>query len=429
MLLRLAKGGPERQAIEAGEIDAIIDYASSNVILLPAARAVLERKRAQAGQQESNRFARATLDALASQVYVLDSAGTVIMANKAWRASAPAAEGIAAVVPEGANFLAVCDNAAGSERAHGIAIAAGIRRVTGEESSLFRHEYDCDSPAGRCRFVVTVTGFREDGAARAVVARENITGRKAVEQPLKLGYSVAYPGRTASTKPAANAVNSLLASLPAEEYQRLLAALEPVTLTYGEVLYERGVPIKHAYFPVNCLVSLLTTVGGHEALEVGLVGHEGMVSVALALGIDVSPARALVQATGIAMRMEAARFREEFLQSISLQQALHRYAYALMAQIAQNAACNRFHTVGERLARWLLMTRDRVRSNEFRLTHAFLADMLGVRRVGVTIAANALQKRKLIKYGRGEITILDRKRLSTASCECYRIIKRIYDGA
>ena len=427
MLLRLAKGGPERQAIDAGEIDAIIDYASSNVILLPAARAVLERKRAQAGRQESNRFARATLDALASQVCVLDSAGTVIMANKAWRACAPGTEGIAAAVPEGANYLVVCDNAAGSERADGIAIAAGIRQVTGGESSLFRHEYACDSPTGRCRFVVPITGFREDGAARAVVSRESIAGRKAVELPLRPGYPVADPGRAASTRHAA--VNSLLASLPAGEYRRLLAALEPVTLTYGEVLYEPGAQIKHAYFPVNSLVSLLTTVGDHQALEVGLVGHEGMVGVALALGIDVSPARALVQATGIAMRMEAVRFREEFLQSISLQEALHRYAYALMVQIAQNAACNRFHSVEERLARWLLMTRDRVRSNEFRLTHAFLADMLGVRRVGVTIAAGALQKRKLIDYSRGEITILDRKRLAAASCECYQTIKRIYGGA
>ena len=394
-----------------------------------AARDITERKLAEAARQESNRFARATLDSLAAQICVLNSAGTVIKANKAWCAFAPASEGIAAGFPVGANYLAVCDNAAGNERADGIAIAAGIRQVTGEESSLFRHEYACDLPAGRCRFVVTITGFREDDAARAVVSRENVTERKAAEQPLKLDDSVANPARAAGTKPAANEVNSVLASLPAEEYQRLLAGLELVTLTYGEVLYEPGAPIRHVYFPINCLVSLLTTVEGHQALEVGLVGHEGMVSIALALGIDVSPARVLVQATGIAMRMEAARFRKEFLQSMPLQQALYRYTHALMAQIAQTAACNQFHSVGERLARWLLMTRDRVRSNEFRLTQEFLADMLGVRRVGVTIAASALQKRKLIRYGRGEITILDRKRLSAASCECYQIIKRIYDRA
>ncbi|OGA22304.1 MAG: Crp/Fnr family transcriptional regulator [Betaproteobacteria bacterium RIFCSPLOWO2_02_FULL_67_26] len=219
--------------------------------------------------------------------------------------------------------------------------------------------------------------------------------------------------------------NSLLAALPHAEYQRLQTGLEPVTLTFGEVLYAPGAPIRHVYFPIDCLVSLLTAVDGHRALEVGLVGHEGMVGIPLALGSNVSPVRALVQGTGTAMRMEAAPFRKELLQSMPLQRVLYHYTHALMAQFAQTAACNNFHAVKARLARWLLMTRDRVRSNEFRLTHELLAQMLGIRRAGVTAAAGALQKQKLIRYRRGNIRILDRKGLEAAACKCYRVIKNV----
>ena len=226
-------------------------------------------------------------------------------------------------------------------------------------------------------------------------------------------------------KPKAIA-NDLLAALPHAEYRRLHPALEPVGLAFGEVLHEPGVPIRHVYFPLDCVISLLTTVKGHKALEVGLVGHEGMVGIPLALGIDVSSRRALVRGTGTAMRMQAALFRREFQQSTPLQEALYRYQHALTGQIAQSAACNRFHTLQARFARTLLMTADRARSMVVRLKHEFLARMLGVRRVSVTHAANALQTRKLIKCGRGQITILDRKRLGAASCECYQIIKRIY---
>ena len=232
--------------------------------------------------------------------------------------------------------------------------------------------------------------------------------------------------------PAANRVpvaNSLLATLPRKEYQRLLAGLEPVTLTYGEVLYEPGKPIRHVYFPSDSLVSLLTLADGHLALEVGLVGREGMLGIPLALGINISPVRALVQGTGAAMRMASARFRKELLRSRPMQRELNRYTHALMAQVTQTAACNRFHVVEARLARWLLMTRDRVQSNEFRLTHEFLAHMLGVRRVGVTKAAGALQQRKLIDYSRGHIRILDRKGLEAASCRCYQIVKDMHDDA
>jgi CRP-like cAMP-binding protein len=223
--------------------------------------------------------------------------------------------------------------------------------------------------------------------------------------------------------------NSLLAALPGKNYQRLLSGLEPVVLSFGTVLYEVGEKIRHVYFPSDSLVSLLTVVDGHMALEVGMVGREGMVGLPLALGTDVSPVRALVQGAGTAMRMKSARFSKEIRKSPQLQQGVYRYANALMAQVSQTAACNRFHVVVARLARWLLMTRDRVRSGEFRLTHEFLAHMLGVRRVGVTKAAHTLQDRKLIDYTRGKIRILDDKGLEAAACECYELVNAKCNGA
>ena len=217
--------------------------------------------------------------------------------------------------------------------------------------------------------------------------------------------------------------NSLLAALPRKSYLRLLPGLVPVDLAFGKVLYEPGKPIRDVYFPSQSLVSLLTVVEGHLALEVGLVGRDGMVGIPLALGIDASPVRALVQGGGAALRMNAARFRRELRRSPPLQRALNRYVYSLMAQISQTAGCNRFHVVQARLARWLLMTRDRVRSAEFRMTHQFLSHMLGVRRVGVTEAAGALQRRKLIEYRRGHIRILDHRGLQNAACACYEGLK------
>ena len=219
--------------------------------------------------------------------------------------------------------------------------------------------------------------------------------------------------------------NNLLASLPRKDYLRLLAGFEPVTLTFGEIVYEPGKPIRHIYFPNDALVSLLTLADGHLALEVGMVGPEGMVGTPVPLGINVSSVRALVQGSGTALRMTTARSLKEFRDCPPLQQALYRYIHVLMTQVTQTAACNRFHVVEARLARWLLMTRDRVRANEFRLTQEFLAHMLGVRRVGVTKAAGALQRQKLIRYSRGEINILDGKGLEAASCQCYQIVKNV----
>ena len=222
--------------------------------------------------------------------------------------------------------------------------------------------------------------------------------------------------------------NSLLAALPHKVHGRLLAGLEPVTLTFGEILYEPGDKIHHVYFPGASLVSLLTLADGHLALEVGLLGRDGMVGLPLVLGHKRSSVRALVQGGGTALRMAAARFLKEFRLLLPLQRELYSYTHALMAQISQTAACNRFHVVEQRLARWLLMTHDRVKSDQFRMTHEFLGHMLGVRRVGVTKAAQALQRRDLIRYSRGAITVLDRIGLEAAACQCYKVVRDMHDG-
>ena len=223
--------------------------------------------------------------------------------------------------------------------------------------------------------------------------------------------------------------NLLLAALPRKEYRNLLPVLEPVTLEFGQVLYEPGARIKHVYFPSDCLVSLLTSVDTHQAAEVGLVGAEGMIGIPVVLGIAVSPFLAVVQGRGTAMRMKKADLRREFDKSVTMQRELFRFTHLLMTQVAQTAACNRFHVVTQRLARWLLMTRDRVQSDEFLLTQEFLARMLGVRRVGVTEAASSLQKLNLIRYSRGTITILDQKGLAAAACGCYELVKGMYAEA
>lgn len=227
--------------------------------------------------------------------------------------------------------------------------------------------------------------------------------------------------RTATVARRAAIQNRLLAAVPRETHRHLAAGLEPAVLNFGEILYEPGDAIGHVYFPGDSLVSLLTLADGHLALEVGLIGREGMVGIPLILGHPVSPVRVLVQAGGTAMRMAAADFLREFRLSLPLQHALYRYTHALMAQISQTAACNRFHVVEKRLARWLLMTHDRVQSDQFRMTHEFIAHMLGVRRVGVTNAARRLQQRKLIDYRRGTIAVIDRQGLEAAACDCYQV--------
>ena len=213
--------------------------------------------------------------------------------------------------------------------------------------------------------------------------------------------------------------NLLLAALPPAERERLRPQLDWVSLTFGEVLMEPGDSIKHVYFPNNSLVSLLTMVDRRHALEVGMVGREGVVGVALGLGVNVTPVRALVQGTGQALRMRASVFRQELRKGTHLQRGVHLYIHALMNQLAQTSACNRFHAVDARLARWLLMTRDRVGADTFPLTQEFLGFMLGVRRAGVTEAAQRLKNRKLIKYSRGTISVIDGPGLGSAACSCY----------
>lgn len=220
--------------------------------------------------------------------------------------------------------------------------------------------------------------------------------------------------------------NHLLASLPRKDRQQFLAGCQPVDLVFEEILAEPGEQMRHVFFPTAGFISVTTTVDEHATLEVGLVGDEGMLGVPLVLGVATWPLHALVQGAGSALRMEAAQFRRELDRSSALQQVLKRYLYVLMSQLAQTAACTRFHVVEARLARWLLMTQDRAHSNRFHITHEFLAYMLGVRRVGVTMAAGALQERGQIAYHRGELVVLDRAGLEASACSCYAADRRVY---
>jgi CRP-like cAMP-binding protein len=213
--------------------------------------------------------------------------------------------------------------------------------------------------------------------------------------------------------------NQLIAHLPATDRRRLLASCEPVQLRLGEVLGEDQAPTRHVYFPIRSFVSLVTQIDSHPGLEVGMVGSEGMLGVQLALGVARAPLRALVQGGGPAWRLDAAAFRLALAGSPALQLSLNRYLYVLMAQLASSASCLRFHLIGPRLARWLLMSHDRAQLDCFHVTHEFLAYMLGVRRVGVTMAAGALQSSGLIRYHRGEVAVTDRLGLEAAACSCY----------
>ncbi|HUQ30941.1 MAG TPA: Crp/Fnr family transcriptional regulator [Pyrinomonadaceae bacterium] len=222
--------------------------------------------------------------------------------------------------------------------------------------------------------------------------------------------------------------NRLLAALPKKEYQQLLPKLEEVSLTLGDILYEPGDSIQHVYFPNNSIISLLAPVGDKEVLEVGLVGNDGMVGLSVFMGVAQTRNRGLVQGSGTAMRMKSAALRKAVSNGGNLSKLLNLYTHSLLTQVSQSAACNRFHKINARLARWLLMTHDRVEGDEFYLTQEFISHMLGVRRELVTLSAGSLQKQKLISYNRGRINILNRAALEAVSCKCYRVVKEEYDN-
>jgi len=224
-----------------------------------------------------------------------------------------------------------------------------------------------------------------------------------------------------------SAANQLLQALPSGELNRMLAGCEEVELSYADILCTPGERISHVHFPIRSFISLVMPVDDSDSLEVGLVGREGMLGIPLALGVDVSPVSAVVQGAGTALRMQADYFCRELERSQALQGGINRYVFVYLSQLAQRAACTRFHVVEARLARWLLMTQDRAHADTFHITHEFLAFMLGVRRVGITKAATSLQRRKLIHYSRGRITVVDRRGLRGASCACYRADRESYD--
>lgn len=221
--------------------------------------------------------------------------------------------------------------------------------------------------------------------------------------------------------------NRLLAALSQDEYARLAPYLETIALTFKQVLYEPDEPIPYIYFMAEGVASLLQFNSDGVAVEVATVGNEGMIGLPVFLGMESTPGQAIVQIVGAAQRMPTEVFRREVRAGAPLHDLLHRYTQALMVQMAQGAACNRLHPTGERCARWLLQTRDRVRGDEFELTQEFLGQMLGTRRAAVNEAAGQLQQAGLISYSRGVITVLDRPGLQAAACECYGIIRAAYD--
>jgi CRP-like cAMP-binding protein len=221
--------------------------------------------------------------------------------------------------------------------------------------------------------------------------------------------------------------NELLAALPSGERARIYPFLQRVAMPLGMVLYEPSDVLRHVYFPIDCIVSLLYMMQNGDSAEISLVGNEGLVGVALFMGGESTPSRAIVQSEGCAYRLNARRLKDEFRRQGQMQLLLLRYTQSLLTQMAQTAVCNRLHSVDQQLCRWLLLSLDRLRSNRLSMTQELIANMLGVRREGVTIAAAKLQKLGVIRYSRGVVTIVDRQQLEKLSCECYAVVKRETD--
>ena len=220
--------------------------------------------------------------------------------------------------------------------------------------------------------------------------------------------------------------NQLLAALPGEEWQRWLPQLEAVEMPLGQVLYESGTTLSHVYFPTTSIVSLLYVMENGSSAEIAVVGNEGIVGISLFMGGESTPSRAVVQSAGQGFRLKANAIKEEFNRAPVLHLLL-RYTQALITQMAQTAVCNRHHSLDQQLCRWLLLSLDRLQGNELVMTQELIANMLGVRREGVTEGAVKLQKAGLIQYSRGRITVLDRPGVETRSCECYAVVKKEYD--
>jgi len=221
--------------------------------------------------------------------------------------------------------------------------------------------------------------------------------------------------------------NRLLAALPADEYEHLLPRLEQVSFSLGEVVYEFGGHLDYVFFPTTSIVSLLYTMENGTSAEMGLTGNDGVVGIALFMGGGTMPNRAVVQGAGDALRMKAKVLRDEFARGGKFQRLLLRYTQALITQISQTAVCNRLHAVEQQLCRWLLLSHDRVKGDELIMTQELIADMLGVRREGVTVAAGRLHDAGAISYIRGHIKILDREKLEDTVCECYQVVKDEFD--
>ena len=221
--------------------------------------------------------------------------------------------------------------------------------------------------------------------------------------------------------------NHLLAALPPSERERIYPHLELIPMPLGKVLYESGDVLHHVFFPLDSIVSLLYVMEDGASAEISVVGNEGLIGVALFMGGETTPSRAIVQSAGYAYRLIGQRLKDEFHRNEELQQLLLRYTQALLTQMAQTAVCNRHHSVDQQLCRWLLLSLDRLPSNQLTMTQELIANMLGVRREGVTEAAGKLQKLGVIRYARGRITVLDRPRLEQRCCECYAVVKKETD--
>jgi CRP-like cAMP-binding protein/PAS domain-containing protein len=422
-ILRLVRSAPEREAIAAGQVDAVVDPASGAIFLLPGAQKALDDAQARV---------RSLLALSANWSWAQDENYRFVShASTAGENSAPCEESILGkpLWDLGCDTEPAIDWDNHRRQLDARATFRDLElrwtSTTGEMRGLSvsgEPTFDGQGQFNGYRGTMREIGHRQWPEAAVPVSRETVPERK--REP-----EAPTPRPRDQFAQRASIANKLLAALPRNDRRALLASLETVELALSQVLYEPGEPIRHVYFPVNCLVSVRTTVKGNHAMEVGLVGPEGMVGMSLALGMRVSSVRAVLLAPGTALRMTAANFRREFGKSLPLQIRLFRYAHEKLAQARQTAACNRFHMLGGRLAGWLLMASDQLGSDAFYFTHTNLADMLGVRREGITEAACGMERQSLIGYRRGNITLLDRQGLEAVSCGCYRMVRDMNERA